>query len=104
MSNSLINKIGLYAKILKAFEIEELLFTDKNYIENNSYVSGDDNVNVFGLSEMKYFIKANDTSIDIQLRDIQEITKNKGIGYYKRKQFSNRIAFSFSINSFIDRE
>ena len=46
------------------------------YIENNSYVSGHDNVNVFGLSEMKYFIKANDTAIDIQLRDIKEHNKN----------------------------
>ena len=36
----------------------------------SSYVSGHDNVNVFGLSEMKYFIKANDTAIDIQLRDL----------------------------------
>ena len=58
------------AKILNANEIENMLFNESNYIENNSYVSGHDNVNVFGLSEMKYFIKANDTAIDIQLRDL----------------------------------
>ena len=52
--------------------MEEILFNDENYIENNSFVSGHDNINVFGLSEMKYFIKAGDTAIDIQLRDIKK--------------------------------
>ncbi len=42
----------------------------KNYIENNTYISGHDSINVFGLSEMKYFIKVDDTAIDIQLRDL----------------------------------
>lgn len=83
ISNPFINKIGLSyktnfgnTKILKASDIEEILFNDKNYIENNSYVSGHDNVNVFGLSEMKYFIKANDTAIDIQLRDLKDHKTN----------------------------
>lgn len=63
-------------KILSAKDIEKTLFNDENYIENNSYVSGHDNVNVFGLSEMKYFIKANDTAIDLQLRDLKEHKTN----------------------------
>src|SRR5690606_25124541 len=57
--------------ILNAKDIEKALFNDENYIENNSYVSGHDNVNVFGISGMKYFIKANDTAIDIQLGDLE---------------------------------
>ncbi len=82
-NNIFINKIGHSyknnfgnTKILKANDIEKTLFNDSNYIENNSYVSGHDNVNVFGLSEMKYFIKANDTAIDIQLREIKEHKTN----------------------------
>jgi len=78
-NNNYINEIGdSYknnfgsTKILNAKVIEKELFDDENYIENNSYVSGHDNINVFGLSEMKYFIKANDTAIDIQLRGIKE--------------------------------
>ncbi len=78
-NNIFINKIGHSyksnfdnTKILSAKDIEMTLFNDENYIENNSYVSGHDNVNVFGLSEMKYFIKANDTAIDIQLRNLKE--------------------------------
>jgi superfamily I DNA and/or RNA helicase len=78
-NNNFINKIGLSyqskfgnAKILNAKDLEKALFNDESYIENNSYVSGHDNVNVFGLSDMKYFIKANDTAIDIQLRDLKD--------------------------------
>jgi hypothetical protein len=82
-NNNFINKIGHSyrnnfgnTKILNANDIEHILFNDRNYIESNSYVSGHDNVNVFGLSEMKYFIKANDIAIDIQLRDLKEHKTN----------------------------
>jgi len=78
-NNKFINEIGVSFKnnfgnsrILNSNEVEKVLFNDENFIENNSYVSGHDNVNVFGLSEMKYFIKANDIAIDIQLRDLKE--------------------------------
>ncbi|WP_333621113.1 DEAD/DEAH box helicase [Sphingobacterium multivorum] len=64
------NNLG-NTKILKAKEIEQFLFNDGGYIENNTYASGHDIVNVFGLSEMKYFIKTNDTAIDLQIRDLQ---------------------------------
>ncbi len=76
------NIVGYYEKNVGKAEkisseyIEEILFGDKKHIENNSYFSGHDSVNVFGLSEMKYFIKANDTAIDIQLRKDLEETKN----------------------------
>jgi len=82
-NNKFINEIGLSykdnfgnKKIINSKEIEKELFDDENYIENNSYVSGHDNVNVFGISEMKYFIKANDTAIDIQLRDLKDHKTN----------------------------
>ena len=77
-NNIFINKIGHSyknnfgnAKILNVKTIEKILFNDENYIEKNCYISGHDNINVFGLSEMKYFIKSNDTAIDIQLKDIK---------------------------------
>jgi DNA polymerase III delta prime subunit len=76
-NNKFINEIGISyknnfgnTKIINSNDLEKLLFNDENYIENNSYVSGHESINVFGLSEMKYFIKANDTSIDIQLRNL----------------------------------
>lgn len=73
-NNFFINEIGNSykknfgnASIKRAFDIEKILFNDENYIEKNSYISGHDNVNIFGLSEMKYFIKSSDVAIDIQL-------------------------------------
>jgi len=68
--NTFITNFG-NTKILNSNDIENILFNNRNYIESNSYISGHDNVNVFGLSEMTYFIKANDTAIDIQLRDLK---------------------------------
>ena len=96
ISNPYINKIGISyktnfgnEKILKASDIEKFLFNDKNYIENNSYVSGHDSVNVFGLSDMKYFIKANDTAIDIQLRDLKDYKANDLIATSDLKNTEN---------------
>jgi hypothetical protein len=54
--------------IKKSSEFEKLLFNQKDFIERNSYITGHDNVNVFGQIEMKYFIKTNESAIDIQLR------------------------------------
>lgn len=74
--NRFINKICLSyrnnfgnARILDTKELEIILFKDRSFIENNCYFSGHDNINVFGYSDMKYFIKASDVAIDIQLRE-----------------------------------
>ena len=82
-NNIFINQIGHSfsnnfgnTNILNSKDIENKLFNDPNFIVKNSYVSGHDNVNVFGVSEMKYFIKANDTAIDIQLRDLNDSKPN----------------------------
>lgn len=85
IDNEFINKIKASYKgnldmdkveILDNKKVEKVLFGKENYIEANSYVSGHDSVNIFGLSEMKYFIKANDTAIDIQLRDLESKENN----------------------------
>lgn len=56
--------------VRKSSEFEKILFNQKDFIEMNSYITGHDNVNVFGQIEMKYFIKASDSAIDIQLRKL----------------------------------
>ncbi|MCB9190298.1 MAG: AAA family ATPase [Flavobacteriales bacterium] len=48
--------------------MEKSLFGQPDFILNNSYLTGHDNINVFGQVDMKYFIKAGNTAIDIQLR------------------------------------
>jgi len=74
-NNPFINTISAsYSKhfekplIRKAAEFEKIMFNQKDFIEKSSYITGHDNVNVFGQIEMKYFIKANDSAIDIKLR------------------------------------
>lgn len=81
-NNDFINKIGISyknrfsnTKILNTKEVEKLIFNENSYIEKHSYVSGHDNINIFGLSEMKYFIKANETSIDLQITDQKDYEK-----------------------------
>jgi len=52
-------------------EFEEVIFNQPDFIEKNSFITGHDNVNIFGQVEMKYFIKANENAIDIQLRKFE---------------------------------
>jgi len=49
-------------------KFEKIMFNQKYFIEKSSYITGNDNVNVFGQIEMKYYVKVNETAIDIQLR------------------------------------
>ncbi|WP_378106327.1 AAA domain-containing protein [Chryseobacterium sp. sg2396] len=56
--------------IKKASEIESILFKEDDFIYNNSYITGHDTINVFGQLEKKYFIKANPSAVDIQLRKL----------------------------------
>lgn len=56
--------------IHKASDFEKVLLQSDSFIYDNSYITGHDIVNVFGQLEKKYFIKANPSAIDIQLRKI----------------------------------
>jgi hypothetical protein len=55
-------------KIVQSKHIERIIFKDPDFIVKNSYLTGHDNINVFGQVDMKYFIKAGNSAIDIQLR------------------------------------
>ncbi len=64
----LIKDSGDYAEY-QAYEIEDLIFNNSNYIEENSFTTGHQNVNVYGLPEMKYEIRSEDKAVDIQIHD-----------------------------------
>ena len=57
-------------KIVQSYDIEELLFGNGKYIYANSDSAAHDNVNVFGVTDMKYVVKASDNAIDIQLGEL----------------------------------
>jgi hypothetical protein len=69
--NSILNSYTKHIEppvIRNSSEFEEILFSQKDFIEKKSYVTGHDNVNVFGQTDMNYFIKASEYAIDIQLK------------------------------------
>lgn len=48
-------------------DIEELIFDDSHYLENNSFATSHQIVNVYGKPELKYEIRSEDTAVDIQI-------------------------------------
>jgi hypothetical protein len=66
--NKLIEVAGNSKTLVEADTLEQYLFGENDFILRNTYLTGHDNINVFGQVEMSYFIKAGATAIDIQLR------------------------------------
>jgi Superfamily I DNA and RNA helicases and helicase subunits len=74
-NNELINRIVKSHKYKdsdflrhQSSKIEKTLFGSETYIYDNSDSTGLDTVNIFGVSKMKYLVKANESTIDIQLK------------------------------------
>lgn len=47
--------------------IEQLMFGKPDYLENNSFSTAHQNVNVYGVPEQIYEIRSEDSAIDIQI-------------------------------------
>ena len=52
-------------------EIEDIIFGNSHYIEENSFTTGHQSVNVYGLPEMKYEIRSEDTAVDVQIHEVE---------------------------------
>ena len=48
-------------------DIEQLMFGKPNYLEENSFSTSHQSVNVYGIPEQKYEIRSEDNAIDIQV-------------------------------------
>lgn len=69
---SLINKVEAICKEKGSIEysshdIEKQMFNDRHYLENNSFATSHQIVNVYGKCEVKYEIRSEDTAVDIQI-------------------------------------
>ena len=53
-------------------DLEEWMFGSKTYLEDNSFATGHQNVNVYGLPEKIYEIRTEDTAVDIQIHRRKE--------------------------------
>lgn len=48
-------------------DLEQLMFGDSQYLENNAFSTSHQSVNVYGLPEKCYEVRAEDTAIDVQI-------------------------------------
>lgn len=48
-------------------ELEQIMFDDEKFIENNSFATSHQTVNVYGQPEKRYEIRSEDTAIDVQI-------------------------------------
>lgn len=56
--------------------LEELMFGDPRYLENNAFSTSHQSVNVYGLPEKRYEVRTEDTAVDIQIHKVFS-TKHK---------------------------
>lgn len=48
-------------------DLEEKLFGDSHYLENNAFSTSHQSVNVYGLPEKCYEVRTEDTAVDVQI-------------------------------------
>ncbi len=59
-------------------DLEELMFDDSHYLENNAFSTSHQSVNVYGLPEKRYEIRTEDSAVDVQIhREAQRADPEK---------------------------
>lgn len=48
-------------------DLEELMFSDPNYLEKNAFSTSHQSVNVYGLPERRYEVRTEDNAVDVQI-------------------------------------
>ena len=56
-----------FHSVQEAKDIEELLFDNRDYFEENAFSTGHHSVNVYGLPEKRYEIRSEDNALDVQV-------------------------------------
>ena len=62
----LIKESGAWTEELTP-DLESLIFGDRNYLENNTFSTSHQSVNVYSLPEKYYEVRTEDTAVDIQI-------------------------------------
>ncbi len=57
----------------KTPDMEQLMFGDSKYLENNAFSTSHQSVNVYGLPEKRYEVRTEDTAVDLQIHKNAEI-------------------------------
>lgn len=60
-------------------DLERVMFGDEKYLENNAFSTSHQSVNVYGLPEKRYEVRAEDSAVDVQIhRSILSSAKARG--------------------------
>ena len=62
----LVKSSGAYKEMLTP-DLEDQIFGCSTYLEDNSFSTGHQSVNVYGLPEKRYEIRSEDTAVDVQI-------------------------------------
>jgi hypothetical protein len=57
-------------------DLEELMFGDSKYLENNAFSTSHQSVNVYGLPEKCYEVRTEDTAVDVQIHKPSKNSNN----------------------------
>ena len=72
-SLTLVNRVEKFIKNTDAWQekltpdLEQMMVGDSHYLENNSFSTSHQSVNVYGLPERRYEVRAEDNAVDIQI-------------------------------------
>lgn len=58
-------------------DLESLMFGNPNYLEDNSFSTGHQSVNVYGLPEKQYEIRSEEAAVDIQIHQVADRQNQK---------------------------
>lgn len=67
-------------------DLEDLMFGDSRYLENNAFSTSHQSVNVYGLPEKCYEVRTEDVAVDVQ---IHKASKNAGVTSDKVEESSD---------------
>lgn len=62
----LVKRSGCYTEV-NTQDLEKLMFGSSTYLENNTFSTGHQSINVYGLPEKCYEIRSEDTTVDVQI-------------------------------------
>lgn len=54
---------------IQSSELEQLMFDDREFLENNIFSTGHQSVNVYGIPEKRYEVRSEDHALDIQIHN-----------------------------------
>lgn len=63
-------KSGKAYREYSADKIEVILFGKRGFLEENTFSTSHQSVNVYGLPEKRYEIRSEDTAIDVQIHEL----------------------------------